>query len=161
MSDSSSSSPSPFTFSTSMDASTSIITPHEASALETPVSRDDFGDEADATPKPSDVPSLNEQLRRRHLNSRGLPEREADNETVRKLDKALEEESSTGSHSKLDVPPAAGTRTRSRKAGEDAASGSMSMSERMKEKLRSPLLKNGTLQLEEFRDSFNNKVEVQ
>jgi hypothetical protein len=153
---------SPFTFSTSMDAATSLVTPEEPRTPESQPARDNFGDEATATPRASETPSENEQLRRRHLNSRGLPERETDSEPVHKLDEALLEETSNVASSKLQIPPAMGTRTRSRNGMEDAGSGmNMSMSERMKEKLRSPLLKNGTLQLEELREQFSKNVEVQ
>lgn len=141
-------SPSPFTFSTSMDASAAIDTPKGPLTPTTEREADDFGDEATATPRSGHLPpSTEEQLRRRHLNARGLPEDMYDH----------------SHHNQANKHQASGVRTRSRRGEKDTDTGSgsgLSMGERMRERLKSPLLGHSGFQLEELRENFSKNVEV-
>jgi hypothetical protein len=117
---------------------------------------DNFGDIAAELPKPNKVPTEDEQLEKRDLNTTGLPE------GVRDDEREIEKEATSGGHK--DDHTASTTRKRRNKGtetpehlgdGEDEKLKSLSFRDR----LRSPL--GSGLKLDELRETISNGVEIQ
>jgi hypothetical protein len=115
---------------------------------------DNFGDTAAELPKPNKVPTEDEQLEKRDLNTTGLPE------GVRDDEREIEKEATSGHHDNT----ASTTRKRRNKGtetpehlgdGDDEKSKSLSFRDR----LRSPL--GSGLKLDELRETISNGVEIQ
>jgi hypothetical protein len=116
---------------------------------------DSFGDIATELPKPNKVPTEDEQLEKRDLNTTGLPE------GVRDDEREIEKEATSGHK---DDQAASTTRKRRNKGtempehlgdGEDEKLKSLSFRDR----LRSPL--GSGLKLDELRETISNGVEIQ
>jgi len=116
---------------------------------------DNFGDIAADLPRPNKVPTEDEQLEKRDLNTTGLPE------GVRDDEREIEKEATSGHH---DDNTASTTRKRRNKGtetpehlgdGEDEKLKSLSFRDR----LRSPL--GSGLKLDELRETISNGVEIQ
>ena len=115
---------------------------------------DHFGDIAAELPRPNKVPTEDEQLEKRDLNTTGLPE------GVRDDEREIEKEATSGHHDSI----ASTTRKRRNKGtetpehlgdGEDEKLKSLSFRDR----LRSPL--GSGLKLDELRETISNSVEIQ
>lgn len=118
---------------------------------------DNFGDIAIDPPTPNDVPTEDAQLRKRNLNTTGLPE------GVRDDEREIEKEATSGHK---DEEPNASTTRRRRNKGDETPDGDEAgdkedekKSLSFRDRLRSPL--GSGLKLDELRETISNGVEIQ
>jgi hypothetical protein len=117
---------------------------------------DNFGDIAADLPTPNDVPTEDEQLKKRDLNTTGLPD------GVRDDEREIEKEATHGGHK--DDQTASTTRRRRNKGTETPEHLGDAEDEKLKsvsfrDRLRSPL--GSGLKLDELRETISNGVEIQ
>ena len=116
---------------------------------------DNFGDIAADLPKPNGVPTEDEQLEKRQLNTTGLPE------GIRDDEREIEKEATSGYQ---DEHAAYTTRKRRNKGTETPKHPGDGDDEKLKslsfrDRLRSPL--GSGLKLDELRETISNGVEIQ
>ena len=116
---------------------------------------DNFGDIAADLPKPNGVPTEDEQLEKRELNTTGLPE------GIRDDEREIEKEATSGHQ---DEHAASTTRKRRNKGTETPEHPGDGDDEKLKslsfrDRLRSPL--GSGLKLDELRETISNGVEIQ
>lgn len=117
---------------------------------------DNFGDIVIDPPTPNDVPTENAQLKKRDLNTTGLPE------GVRDDEREIEKEATSGH--KDDEPSAISIRRRRNKGDdtpdqEDVDRDDEKKSLSFRDRLRSPL--GSGIKLDELRETISNGVEIQ